>query len=438
VKNSLIYFSVIQIILLLVNSSCHEEETAELPTISTKTVSSIGTTTAVSGGEITSDGGSKVNARGVVWDIRSGPTLNTYAGLTLDGKGLGVYTSNLSGLKRNTTYYVRAYAVNGAGVTYGDEFSFMTLAEFATVITSDPVNITSTSVSCGGNVTDEGGAEVVERGVCWSISENPTTYNRQTSDGSGMGSFASQATRLTPGKTYYLRAFARNFIGTSYGNQVSFSTLPGQGEGEIIFNTALTYGTFTDIDGNSYKTIQIGTQTWMAENLRTTKYRNGDPIPEITDLNQWKNLTSGAYCNYNNEAEFAAIYGRLYNWFAVNDVRNLAPEGWHVATDNDWTTLISYLGGNNVAGGKLKEAGLTHWNSPNSGATNESGFSAVPGGLLLTGIFFSGIGDTAYWWSATPVDDSYASYWELIINYNWINRYGYQKKDGHSVRCVRD
>lgn len=138
--------------------------------------------------------------------------------------------------------------------------------------------------------------------------------------------------------------------------------------------------TVTDYDGNVYQTVLIGDQCWMMENLKVTHYRNGDPIPHVTDGVTWGNLTSGAYCNYNNDEGNVATYGRLYNWYAVDDSRNIAPAGWHVPSDAEWQTLVDYLGGDAVAGGKMKEAGTTHWASPNTGATNESGFTALPGG----------------------------------------------------------
>ena len=197
-----------------------------------------------------------------------------------------------------------------------------------------------------------------------------------------------------------------------------------------------------DIDGNSYQTIMIGAQVWMVENLKVTRYRNGDPIPHVTDNNQWSNRASGAYCNYNNNASNAATYGRLYNWYAVNDARGLAPAGWRVPTDTDWQKLIDYLGGSSVAGGKLKETGTAHWNSPNTGATNKSGFKALPGGMRYgyAGNFFS-IGGEGLWWSAREGSSSHAWSRRLSYDNSGISRYdGYfgSKQNAFSVRCIRD
>ena len=164
----------------------------------------------------------------------------------------------------------------------------------------------------------------------------------------------------------------------------------------------------TDIDGNTYQTVKIGNQWWIAENLNVTHYQNGDAIPNVTDSAAWWGLTSGAYCNYNNDAANVAVYGRLYNWYAVHDSRNIAPAGWHVPSDAEWQTLVDYLGGDPVAGGKMKEAGTTHWISPNTGATNESGFSGLPGGYRHTDGYYYDISYSASFWTFTESDSGYA------------------------------
>ncbi|MCK9484292.1 MAG: fibrobacter succinogenes major paralogous domain-containing protein [Candidatus Marinimicrobia bacterium] len=195
-----------------------------------------------------------------------------------------------------------------------------------------------------------------------------------------------------------------------------------------------------DIDSNVYKIIQIGDQCWLAENLKVTHYRNGDPIPNVTDATEWNALTTGAYCNYDNNSSNAEIYGRLYNWFAVTDSRNIAPEGWHVPSDAEWDTLVNYLGGFDVAGGKLKATGTTYWASPNEGATNESGFTALPAGLRgYNGTFGSLVeGYSALFWSSTECDGGSAWRRALYYGHDDINRYNDNKPWGFSVRLVRD
>ncbi len=249
-------------------------------------------------------------------------------------------------------------------------------------------------------------------------------------------------------------------IGTSYSQTINIHTNDGS---EQTFNLSeidsitftLTNGTFdtgtvTDIDGNVYQTVQIGDQLWMAENLKVTHYRNGDAITNVTDATEWSNLSTGAYCNYDNDANNTATYGRLYNWYAVNDSRNIAPEGWHVPTDEEWKQLELYLGQTDAddmgwrgtdEGGKLKESGTVHWNSPNTGATNEIGFSALPGGDRndYDGPYYD-MGTTAYFWSSTEYEDDSTHAWVRTLHFqnSGVHRGYSSKQAGFSVRLVRD
>ena len=176
----------------------------------------------------------------------------------------------------------------------------------------------------------------------------------------------------------------------------------------------------------------------MAENLKVTHYRDGTSIPHVTDNSEGPGLSTGAYCAYDNNESNVTTYGYLYNWYAVNDSRNIAPNGWHVPTDEEWQTLVDYLGGYSVAGGKLKEAGTEHWNSPNTGANNESGFCALPGGYRewSNGIL-KGMGAVAYFWLSK--ENNYSPAWSVNNMYpEVVYRYDYNKKYGYSVRCVKD
>lgn len=221
---------------------------------------------------------------------------------------------------------------------------------------------------------------------------------------------------------------------------------PTNGKTTAVFNSGLSYGTMTDQDGNTYRTIVIGTQTWMAENLRTTKYRNGDDIPEEKEHTAWANLKTGVYCNpvSIDSIEIVATYGRLYNWYAVSDSRKLAPSGWHVSTLDDLTELIDYLGGLNVAGCKLKEAGTAHW-SLSYEATNETGFTALPAGYLnpeatsIPGdIFAIGHNLYGYYWNATEFNNNEASEWAMAYNEGGMWLFQTSKEYGCAVRCVKD
>jgi uncharacterized protein (TIGR02145 family) len=203
----------------------------------------------------------------------------------------------------------------------------------------------------------------------------------------------------------------------------------------------LSTNTVTDIDGNVYNTVTIGTQVWMKENLKVTKYRNGDAIPNVTDSAQWANLTTEAWCYYNNDTSNNAAYGKLYNGYSIADSRNLCPAGWHIPTDAEWTILIDYLGGETVAGGKMKEAGTSHWSGPNTGADNSSGFTAIPGGHRSGfGEFKGRFGHYNYgYWCSKENDGTYASRGHSLDYYsNSVGPYGDFMRGGFSVRCVRD
>ncbi len=201
-------------------------------------------------------------------------------------------------------------------------------------------------------------------------------------------------------------------------------------------------GTMTVIDfnGNVYNTVQIGNQCWMRENLRASHYRNGTVIPNITDDISWPGLSTGARCWYNDDSStYAATWGALYNWYAVNDSNGLCPTGWHVATDVEWTVLTDFLGGSNSAGGVLKEAGTAHWNSPNTGATNASGFTALAGGSRFIGSAnYYYMGSYGYWWSSLAASTYTAWNRVLINNSSNVDRTNISMNYGFSVRCIRD
>ena len=198
-------------------------------------------------------------------------------------------------------------------------------------------------------------------------------------------------------------------------------------------------GTVTDFDGNVYNTVTIGTQCWMQKNLSVTHYNDGAAIPLVTDNAAWSNLATPGYCWYNNDAAtYKAAYGALYNWYTVNTGK-LCPTGWHVPDTTAWSTLINYLGGYSVAGGHLKEAGTTHWQSPNTGADNISGFTALPAGYRYSydGSFYN-LGYYAHFWSSTELDALNAWYSDLYYNNAFVGRFNGNEGNGFSVRCLKD
>ena len=310
--------------------------------------------------------------------------------------------------------------------------------------TADISAITQTTATSGGNITSDGGETIISRGVCWSTSQNPTIADSKSADGTGTGAFTSSLTGLTAGTTYYVRAYATNSAGIAYGNELSFLT-----------SSAGT--TVTDIDGNIYNTVTIGTQVWMKENLKTTKYKDGTSIPLVTDGTAWSNLSTPGYCWYNNDAAtYKTDYGALYNWHTVN-TGNLCPTGWHAPTDTEWTTLENYLIANGynydgtTTGNKIAKslASTTLWtSSSNTGSVgntdypairNATGFTALPGGYRYYTGSFDDIGNYGHWWSSTEYSSTKAWYRFVSYDYSYVySCYSMTKNCGFSVRCARD
>jgi len=297
------------------------------------------------------------------------------------------------------------------------------------VETQSVVNITALHAIVNSTVTHDGCATLLSRGVVWDTEPNPTLDNNFTEDGSGLGDYESFITGLVGNTVYYVRAYATNEIGTHYGNQIEFSTQ------ELMV---------VDIDSNWYETVIIGNQEWMAENLKTTRFSNGDTIPLVFDNSEWLQTTSSsAYSYYDNDSMYIEDYGFLYNWYAARNSRGVCPEGWRIPTDSDWNVLIDYLGGSDEAGGKMKTTGIIEvgtgvWQTPNEGATNESGFSALPGGHRLSGGQYEWIRRTATFWAHTELNDATA--WTRRVSYNSSDaiRANLSKRMGFSVRCMRD
>lgn len=367
--------------------------TNNLPIITTNDIAQITGNTSLGGGNILSNGGNNIISRGVVWDTNPNPTI-LLSTKTNDGNGNGQFSSNITGLLPNTPYYVRAYATNTNGTSYGSLKQFQTTPILATLTTTAISTIKNITAVSGGNITNNGGADVYARGVVWSTNPNPdiSLVGTKTVDGTGNGSFVSNITNLLPNTTYYVRAYATNASGanysanTSYGNQLTFTTQPNLLNGAGL----------SDIEGNQYKSIIIYGQEWMQKNLNVSKYRNGDPIPQVTDDNQWATITTGAWRYFANITANGITYGKLYNWYAVTDPRGLAPEGWHIPSNQEWDDLFKNLGGS-PAGGKMKETGTSHWHNPNVGATNETNFTAIPSNPSGQNYIYI----SATWWSKT-------------------------------------
>jgi len=398
--------------------------TAILPTVTTNTVTDITQTSATSGGNVTSDGGSPATARGVCWSTSSNPT--TTDNHTTDGSGTGTFISYLTGLTPNTLYYVRAYGTNNVGTGYGNEVAFTTGQNITSpiVITASVTDIAQTTATSGGTITSDGGAPVTARGVCWSISSNPTIADSYTNDGTGTGTFTSYLTGLTPNTLYYVRAYATNSIGTSYGNEVTFTTLnepqPCPGVPTVIY------------EGKTYNTVQIGTQCWFKENLNVGTRINGSQNPTNNGIKE-------KYC-YNDLESNCDVYGGLYQWYEMmqyvttQGVQGLCPSGWHIPTDGEWTILTDFLGGESVAGTKMKST--SGWYGGGNG-NNSSGFTALPGGSRYPAGWFGDLTQIAYFWSSS-INVTSAN--DRILRYNYDNvQIGAGYLDaGFSIRCIKN
>jgi uncharacterized protein (TIGR02145 family) len=278
-------------------------------------------------------------------------------------------------------------------------------------------------------IVKDGGSPILKKGVCWSTSPNPTMDNFKTEDGSGSNSYNSLVSNLSPNVKYYIRPYASNAIGIKYGPELILT---------MIINVIPSQNV-TDASGNIYNTVVIGNQTWMAKNLVTTKYQNGQTIPLITNTALWTAASSGAYCDFLNDINSSNAYGHLYNYFAVSDSRNICPVGYHVPSKQEWETLLSYIGGN-TSGALLKETGTTYWAIGNG--TNLTGFSARSASWRSQdgGFYYSLRTGGAYFWSST--NDTPKNPWVFSINSETTAKisqdFYFETAAGASIRCLKN
>jgi uncharacterized protein (TIGR02145 family) len=397
-----------------------------LSTILTNPIINITANSAETGGVISSDGGSIITQKGICWSTSPNPTTANFQ--TNDGNGNSNFISVLNSLTSNTTYYIKAFAINSAGTAYGNEISFTTNFALPTVNTLIIGNITGNSAVSGGEVINDGGSPIMQRGICWSILPNPTLLDSFTNDGNGIGVFNSTLNNLNPNTLYYIRSYASNIAGTSYGNEINFST-------SMYFT-----GLGVNYDGYNYGSIILPNgQEWFTENLRTTIYSNGDPIPNDTigyaNGSLWSNLSSGAWINYQNDIQYENTYGKLYCGYAVNDSRNVCPSGWHVPSENDWNTFVIYVepSADTTTGIYNQSNNGIKFISTSLGGNNASGFDVNYGG------FYSVIQgwnpNVAKFWTSTNYNNGMRN---RSISINGISNGGQPLTSGHSIRCIKD
>ncbi|OQY02885.1 MAG: hypothetical protein B6I20_06115, partial [Bacteroidetes bacterium 4572_117] len=396
--------------------------------------------------------------------IRSKPEKPTLTGKLKGTKSTAIVTDTESDgthswtlptdLATGTDYTIKITSVNDAGITTESaQFTITAAPGVPTLTTTAASSITETTATSGGNVSDNGGAAVTVRGVCWATSQNPVATGDHTEDGTGTGTFTSSITGLTAGITYYVRAYATNSVGTDYGSEISFTT---SAAGETV----------SDYDGNEYQTVVIGTQTWMAENLKVTHFADGTAINLVTVNTAWANLADNnadkAYCYYDNSDANRDTYGALYTWAAAmngsnsstanpSDVQGVCPTGWHLPSDAEWKELEMYLGMSQAQADAINWRGTNEgsklagnaslWNNGSLESNADfgiSGFIALPGGMRESGNgLFDYFGENPYFWSTTENDG--ASAWLRYLNYDHTDVYRdkYNKSSGSSVRCVK-
>ncbi len=330
-------------------------------------------------------------------------------------------TAELTGLTPGTTYHFRVKAENSIGTVYGDDMTFTTVGNLPDALAETVTDLTLNTATLNGSVNPN----FLETDITfeWGTTTdygNSVTPSQSPVTGNSTVIISTDLAGLTPGTTYHFRIKTTNEMGTTYSN-------------DLIFTTYVV----ADADNNLYHSVTIGTQIWFQENLRTSHYNDGISIPLVTDNTEWKNLSSPGYCWYdNNDERYKSTYGALYNWYTVNTGK-LCPSGWHVPTNGEWIILTNYLGGESVAGDKLKEAGTAYWGDTNTG-TNETGFTAFPGGNRNEEGTYMNIGLNAQWWSTSTILPSSSYSAILYNNAGNLSRAGAMNVTGLSVRCIKD
>lgn len=405
----------------LIFIECKKATPVSIASVSTAAVTNVSSNSVESGGTVTNAGNLPVSHVGVCWATHAGPTIGDSVTAAIFGSPN--FTVTVNTLYANTTYYLRAYAENEAGTGYGNELSFTTSPGMPSVTTSDITDNQSLQAVTGGHVLNDGGATITATGVCWSTNPEPTILDAHIINANpDTGTFVDTIPNLAL-TTYYVRAFATNSYGTGYGNEVSF--------------TVSATGAVSDIDGNAYPTVLIGDQMWMTANLKVSHYQNGDTIANGLSGFDWADSTFGAYTFPNGDTANNGAYGKLYNVFAINDPRNIAPAGWHVATDSDWQVLELYEGmapsdtgatnARGTIGGKLLQFGTSGLNLLDAGILDPSTTSYL---------YF---GAEGYYWTSTMP----------ISNNNWFRAFNTVGGDPgpifrgygnfvQSVRCVKN
>ncbi|HER07553.1 MAG TPA: hypothetical protein ENO20_01470 [Bacteroides sp.] len=406
-------------------------QTTTIPAVLTGPVDSVTVGSVLLRGNINSDGGETVVEKGFYWGEQPDPETTGTRDTVVSGES--TFRKKLTGLSPVTTYYVKAFAVNAAGESLGEEVSFATKG-MMTVVTGPVVTRKFKSLEVSGEVTTEEGTELYEKGFYWSEDPGPATTGVRFPAGNQSGPFTVSMTDLSPGNTYYYCVYAVNAAGEKTGEELSVY-LPGA-----------ETGTFTDpIDNLEYGTVTLGEQIWMTENLRAGLYNDSTIIPFYSDSASWSENEGPGYC-WGGFDTLNMSWGAFYTWETVQTGK-LCPSGWHVSSDADWKQLEIFLGMDEteadqlnlrgtVEGGMMKTTDL--WDSPNTGATNETGLSVIPSGTAEHYASFSDLNREAYIWTSDAYSTNEAIFRSFRYSHAQIRRSYTYKAAGYSVRCVRD
>jgi uncharacterized protein (TIGR02145 family) len=406
---------------------------AQLAIVITNPISNITDSSVQLSGKIINDGGGQILSKGFCLSKTKNPTINDIK-VEVSGSKLD-YDSVVKSLAKNTSYYVKAFVLNSVGVSYGNELEFK-------IISSGKLNVKTLSVSnisyndamITGQIITDSLFPIIQKGFCWNTKSNPTVNDSKIINESNELTFSNKLMNLEPGVKYYIKTFSTNEKGVVYGNELVFRTnQPSSGYGKNI----------VDIEGNTYKTVYIGDQHWMAENLKVEKFNDGTSIPNIQDNQIWKDSKTPACSNYDNDILMKDEYGKLYNGYVIvpsdNSNNNVCPSGWHVPTMLEWNTLYNYINQNIIS---LKEVGSSHWNIGIN--TNDKYlFSALAGGVRFSdgNYQFYGLKNFGSWWSSSvSYTESlyYFYYFEKIYTGNSYQIPTNSKKNGLSIRCIKD